>query len=386
MDDHRRSASADDRTWAAFAQLGCATSLRTLVLTSRQGKPPAEELRRAIAADLKPDGVSSDDAINATIIDERHIAAAHGLRGAMLRRLPLLAAQALEVVRLGGDHDAVVTWGERHSLMVALVMRLPVRLRRRPGHLAILVWPSKRNRALLRYVLRDVDRFIVYSPLQRLYVEQMLAVGRERLIDAKYSVDTRFWRPGEGAGDLICSVGMEMRDYGTLMESLRPLDIPCHIAAGQGMFEMRWRTAEWDENVGEKPIPDNITLGQKPHTELRDLYARSRFVVVPVTPSDQDNGITAILEAFAMGKAVVATENPGNTKILEHGVNCLLVPPYDVDAMRSAIVELWNDPERCERFGAAGRRVVEARHGLDQWTAGLVRGVEEASAEARARA
>ncbi len=122
-----------------------------------------------------------------------------------------------------------------------------------------------------------------------------------------------------------------------------------------------------------------MTLGRKSHPELRDLYARARFVVVSLLPSDMDNGITVITEAFAMGRAVICTDSPGQTGLLEPGVNCLRVPPFDPQAFRAAIVELWEDPERCRRLGAAGRAAVVERHGLEQWRATLLRAVEEAA-------
>ena len=93
-----------------------------------------------------------------------------------------------------------------------------------------------------------------------------------------------------------------------------------------------------------------MTVGAKTFAELRALYARSRFVVVPLLPSDSDNGITTILEAFAMGKAVICTETAGQIGVLEHGVNCLRVPAFDVEALRAAIVELWRDPQMCQRL------------------------------------
>lgn len=357
-----------------------ANRLRTLVLTSAQGKPSQEEIRRAIADDTMPDTVSADDHIHATILDERYIAAAPGLKGRLLQRLPYLGAQAIEVFARADDYDAIMTWGERHSLMVAAVLRVR---RRRAGQVAILVWPSKRNRALLRFALRDVSRFVVYSPLQRLYTETRLGIPRDRFVNARYSVDTRFWRPMDGSGDLICSVGAEMRDYATLLKALAPLDVPCHIATGQGLFQARFLQDQSAGSFDGQAIPENVTLGRRNHLELREMYARSRFVVVPLDPSDQDNGITAILEAMAMGKAVIATDNPGNTRVLEHGVSGLIVPAYDPDALREAIEELWNDPDKCARFGAAGRKAVEERNGLEQWSAGLAQAVAEAAATRR---
>ncbi len=365
----------------APARLPSGRRVRTMVLTSRQGKPAEAVLRQAIAADQLPNTVSADDAIGATLVDERYIAALPGPIGRVMSRLPLLGAQALVVLFTAGRYDAIVTWGERHTLMVAAVQRL---VPRRVGHVAILMWPSKRNRALLRTLFRRIDRFLVWPPRQRRYTEEELGVAADRFIEVRAPVDTDFWRPRPGAGDLICSPGQEMRDYGTLLGALDGLDIPCHVAAGQGLFDARFLAEEWHSNVGERPIPVNVTLGRKPHAELRDLYARARFVVVPLRPSEMDNGITVITEAFAMGKAVICTESPGQTGILEPGVNCLRVPPGDPHALREAIVALWNDPARCERLGAAGRQAVEARHNLGQWRAALGRAVAE-SANAAAK-
>ena len=81
-----------------------------------------------------------------------------------------------------------------------------------------------------------------------------------------------------------------------------------------------------------------------------------------------------------MGKAVICTDTAGQIGVLEDGVNCLRVPPFDVEALRAAIVALWGDPEMCRRLGAAGRKLVEARHSNDQWIAGVSRGIEEAIA------
>ena len=293
-----------------------------------------------------------------------------------------MIAQLTEILIRGRHYDAVLTWSDLPAIAVAALM---LTWKRRPAHVAILMWPSKRKKAIpLDKIQRGIDRFIVCAPRQRQFVEEELGVPVERFVDVRFGTDTRFWRPMTGAGDRICSVGQEMRDYGTLLEALRPLEISCHIAAASGMFN---RTSDkwWRATVDEQPLPVGVTVGAKTFAELRALYARSRFVVVPLLPSDSDNGITTILEAFAMGKAVICTETAGQIGVLEHGVNCLRVPAFDVEALRAAIVELWRDPQMCQRLGAAGRQLIEARHSNEQWIAGVTRGIEEAIA-ARAAA
>jgi glycosyltransferase involved in cell wall biosynthesis len=351
--------------------------LRTMVIAG-PGKPPEAELRRRIAAGLMPDVVSAEDAIGAVVVDDRYFAAKRGVMGRILRRLPLVVAQAIEASLHGRKYDAVLTWSDRPAILVGALLRFR---RRRPAHVAILMWPSNGRKAqLLRPALGGIDRFIMWPPLQRRFVQEKLGVPAERIDVAHHPVDTNFWQPTAGTGELICSVGQEMRDYGTLLKALAPLDVPCHLAAGTGLFNARFLAKEWNNNVGEQTMPSHVTVGRKAHLELRELYANSRFVVVPLIPTDMDNGITVIIEAFSMGKAVICTETDGQTGLLEHGVNCLRVPPFDPDALRHAITELWNDPERCARFGAAGRRAVEERHGVDCWKATLAGSIGKAVA------
>lgn len=350
-----------------------------VVLSKRLAPPPGLPLHHLIESDSLPDTVSPDIAIGATLMDERWVQSAPPALRGLARRLPLLLVQTVALLLRARRYDAVVTWGERHTVWTAALLCLR---RRRPGHVAILIWPSRTRKATLAVRLaRDrIDRFIVPSPLQRRFVEDRIGVPARRFVEARYSVDTRFWRPMEGAGDVICSVGQELRDYATLLEALVPLGIPCHIAAGTGRFHPTFSKRKLHSLVAGTP-PATVRFGTLRHRELRELYARSRFVVIPLVPSDNDSGITTILEAFAMGKAVICTESPGHRGLLEHGSNSICVPPFDIAALRNAIVELWNDPERCEQLGAAGRATVEERHNLDQWTAALVRAVSESARE-----
>jgi glycosyltransferase involved in cell wall biosynthesis len=92
-------------------------------------------------------------------------------------------------------------------------------------------------------------------------------------------------------------------------------------------------------------LPKNISIGMLSYTELRKLYGRSRFVVIPLHQTDTDNGVTAIEESMAMGKAVICTRTQGQVDIIQENVTGIFVPPYDVKALREAILYLWNNPE-----------------------------------------
>jgi glycosyltransferase involved in cell wall biosynthesis len=93
--------------------------------------------------------------------------------------------------------------------------------------------------------------------------------------------------------------------------------------------------------------------------------------VVPLEETDFQAGITTILEAMAMGKAVVCSQTRGQTDVVIDDDNGIYVPPGDPVALRRAIERLLADPVEAERLGANGRRWVEQHADLDGYVAEL---------------
>jgi glycosyltransferase involved in cell wall biosynthesis len=73
----------------------------------------------------------------------------------------------------------------------------------------------------------------------------------------------------------------------------------------------------------------------------------------------------AILEAMAMGRAVVATEVGGVPELVAHGETGLLTPSGDEEALAGALLRLLNAPETRGRMGDAGRLRVRQRFDQD---------------------
>lgn len=326
-------------------------------------RPPEPDLRSLIADDRWPRVYELNDACHLTCLDEQHFAAIPGWRGRVLQRLPLIAAQAIEVIQRRSEIDVVVSWSEAVAAVIAFVMFF---LPRRPAHVGIFSWISKPKKAIPLWLVQSrIDRFVIHPPLQYRFATERLHLSEKKAPSGfGWWVDTKFWHPGEAPTDMISCVGREMRDYPTFIEAVRPLDIRCHIAAGS---VTAGKDNPWLRVGKGAELPPSLTIGAMGPADLRRLYQRSRFVVIPLLPSDTDNGITAALEAFAMGKPVICTDTPGQIGVLEDGINCLRVPPGDPVALRSAISRLWSSPDLCVQLGQAGRKLVEERHTLDQW-------------------
>lgn len=74
----------------------------------------------------------------------------------------------------------------------------------------------------------------------------------------------------------------------------------------------------------------------------------------------------AVLEAMAMGRAVVATAVSGVDELIEPGVSGLLVAPRDPAALAQAVAEVLRAPDRRAAFGRAARERVRARFSADR--------------------
>ena len=78
-----------------------------------------------------------------------------------------------------------------------------------------------------------------------------------------------------------------------------------------------------------------------------------------INTTNVDNTPVSVLEAMACGLCVVSTSVGGIPYMLHDGVDALLVPPDDADAMAAAVCRLIADPALAARISRAGRSAVE---------------------------
>ena len=139
---------------------------------------------------------------------------------------------------------------------------------------------------------------------------------------------------------------------------MEDLDVHVVIAAASP-----W--AKRAEGVATPNIPSNVTVRKFTQYELRQLYADSCFMVMPLENVKFQAGVTAILEGMAMGKAVICSRVPGQTDVVVEGDNGRYVPPGDPVTLRTEIRRLLSDPEEAARLGANGRKLIECEMNLD---------------------
>jgi len=291
---------------------------------------------------------------------------------------------AREIRRRHREYDAVVTWGEKLSLALLFQQRLA-----NPGkpHVAMMYQFEKINvRAPLALLKKNLHAVVTWSSVQRRALIERFRYPAERVYLIRHYVDQVFYSPRPAEADMICAVGAEMRDYATLRQALQGSDIRCHVASDHVRIPGRFRLLN-DRRVPIEQVmagaTANVSYGRMSLPELRNLYARSRFVVVPLLSSDTDNGVTCILEAMAMGKPVICSRTRGQVDVVQDGVTGLYVPVGDAAAMRAAVESLWNNPARALQMGRNARAYIEKFHTLEMFTS-TVRSATEASLDGQA--
>jgi len=320
----------------------------------------------------EPDYMRMAKTFAADLIDYTAARRTGGWVGRLLEKIGgpnLLLAWAC--YRLRRHYQGIFTDGEQVGIPLAFLLKF-ANLGDRPAHLMIghLLSVGKKM-AFFDWLRLDshIDTFFVYSTWQKRFIENRWKVPPEHVVFTPFMVDAGFFssvrsRPGDPLGierpgkPLICAVGLEFRDYPTFIEAVRDLDVQAVVAAASP-----W--SKRSDTTQDQKIPENVTVRRFSQFELRDVYAASRFLVMPLYQVNFQAGVTAILEAMAMGLPVICSQVPGQTDVIVAGETGIYVNPGDPTALKEAILQLLDQPELTARLGQNGQNRVMSEMSLD---------------------
>lgn len=265
---------------------------------------------------------------------------------------------------------------------VALVMG---RLLRKPFSLSVHAGPDLFvEQVLLPEKVREARHVATCTAYNKAYLESL--VGPElgaKISYIHHGLDLSAYQPGLAAPrsrPLILSVGQltERKGFVHLIRACRQVrdrgyEFDCEIV---GKGPQRPELEEW---IVRLDLHDTVRLcGAMPHDQVVEKYRHATMFVLPCIQTRDGNldGIPNVLpEAMAMQLPVIAGDVSGIPELIHNGVNGILIPSGDDDALTEAICRLLDDAILRETLARNGRetvvRVFDAEKNVRQFAATL---------------
>ncbi len=208
-------------------------------------------------------------------------------------------------------------------------------------------WQSRLKYGFMRWCFSSVYLCICSSRSESKYYESAFRWPASKLAFVPLHTDPKFLQHTFSDGNYVIAAGRTFRDYPTLLEAFRDIDTPLVVVAGKAASNLA-PTA-------------NVTMKfDLPATELSGLIAASLAVAVPLERREISIGQSVVLQAMALGKAVIATRVNATEDYIQHLETGLLVEPGDAAGFREAVRLITEDPALRERLGQAARaRILE---------------------------
>lgn len=279
---------------------------------------------------------------------------------------PMHWAMARQLAGELRDGDGVFTTGSDSGIPVGLLSVL----RRRKVSFAIgFADPTQWRTRLLGWVLAILlrKRLAIFVNIEG--HRQLVARGFGRVAGSVtslgYTTDTEFFRPPTGARPtrsrmLVAGSGTEMRDYDTLADATRGLDVDVKICFVSPNLNDRTRYTVPD------PVPANMELRHYSFAELRALYQEADAIVIPLLDERLSAGLTALFEAIACECPAIMTTSPGLIEGLADDDLVIAVGARSADDIQRALKDISADPATAAVRARRARQHLLAHHSTDQ--------------------
>jgi glycosyltransferase involved in cell wall biosynthesis len=223
---------------------------------------------------------------------------------------------------------------------------------------------SRLMRCLASYAVKHADAVTTVAQHMNPSVAA-LGIAESAVSAVPFGVDTERFvppsghRPESDTLHLICTRNFApIYDVGTLITALqraaqRGLRLQVDLV-GEGSLR-----SELEARVMRAGISSWVTFhGHVDHDRLAQLLAQADIFVSPAL-SDGNN--VSLNEAMACAAFPIGTNIPANAQWIEDGVNGLLYPPGDADALTECILRAASDATWRARAGKLNRNIVEQR-------------------------
>lgn len=200
--------------------------------------------------------------------------------------------------------------------------------------------------------INNVDKFIAPSEFLR---KVMIRGGipESKMVHIPIFIDPKQYIPEFSSQPYLVYFGRLSQEKGlpVLINAMSGLKKHKLLIIGDGP-----QKGYLENKIIEKNLENVKLLGNKQGLELARIVRNSRLVIVPSIW--YDNSPNVILEAFALGKPVLAANIGGIPEYIQENINGILYQYNNCLELAEKIDYLMNNPDYCEEMGKAARKKV----------------------------
>jgi glycosyltransferase involved in cell wall biosynthesis len=255
------------------------------------------------------------------------------------------ATAALRLFARRGSCRGVVTDGGASGVLFAWLQAL-VPWGRKP-HVMVdcnwyespQAWRTWLKGLRLRLAARAVTRFVVWASHEVDDYARAFGLPRSKLEYVPFHTTLNDYAFDVRAGDYLFAGGNYDRDYPTLVEAVRGLDVPT------------WIATTLPEQLRGVALPGNVRVEGTTAAGFRQALAGARLVVVPMRQGLlHSGGQQTCLNAMSLGKPTIAVGRKWAVDFISDGLDGLIVDYEDVAGLRRAVRWVLDNPAAAARL------------------------------------
>jgi glycosyltransferase involved in cell wall biosynthesis len=225
-------------------------------------------------------------------------------------------------------------------------------------------YQSKMSIYLTRFLFAQMHSCL-FGEGEKPVIQKRYKVPNESVEVISFGVDTKFWRPDEGLCEkhpYILAVGNDFqRDYILLMEAARLVNIKIKVITERDI---------------PSDIPSNVEVIRGSYRnqglsdlQLRELYQKSLFTVIPLKPTCQPSGQSVALQSMACGTPVLISKTEGlwDHHYLRDMENIVFIQSNKPEEWAKTIDRIIADSELLKRLGRAACQYVSAHGQIERF-------------------
>jgi mannosyltransferase len=275
-----------------------------------------------------------------------------------------------DLVKLWRRRNALIWHARRNNEMIVGVV---LRWLGWPLKLVFTSAAQRHHTWITRWLIRRMDAIIATSDISASFLKRPATV-------IPHGVDTEAYAPPENRAAAFAEAGLPGRYAIGCFGRVRAqkgsdvfVDAMCRLLPHYPDFtavivgaitpEQTGFANDLKQRIEAAGLQSRIVItGELPIEEVQRWYRR--LTIYAFTSRNEGFGLT-LIEAMAVGAALVASRAGAAELVVEDGLTGVLTPPGDADALVVALEPLMRDPASAADMGARGRARVLEKFSLD---------------------